>query len=215
MPFVSCNMLIFRTTCVTGHNNLMIFSCLWGSFVCKAAGLRTGTLLHPYWCQICVIDISQAVWGVNNVLQHHLHALCSETAVWSSAVNHRFDFAYLEDAVTSSNNTTLCLSLFLPLSSPSPSYLSIIKVGIDPFTTLPLSGCSHKAQTSLPSLNQWHLLPLPVLFPHVSFAFLAFALKHDWLKFCTSQFGPFGFFRKYENIRVILIFHGTSKSDGH
>lgn len=124
----------------------------------------------------------------------------SETGVWSSTVNHRSDFAYLEGAVTCANITTLCLSLSSPLPAPppSPSYLSIIKVGIDPFTTLPLSGCSHKAQTCLPSLNQWHLPALLALFPHVSFAFLALALKPDRLKFCTSQFGLFGFFRKYE-----------------
>lgn len=44
--------------------------------------------------------------------------------VWSSAVNHRFDFAYLEDAVTRANSTTTTTTLCLSLSSPlSPSLL--------------------------------------------------------------------------------------------
>lgn len=91
----------------------------------------------------------------------------------------------------------LSASLFLPLSPSSPLYLSIIKVGIDPFTTLPLSGCSHKAQTCLPSLNQWHLPSSSSSFSTCQFCF--FSLLHlSRLNFCTSQFRPFGFLRKYE-----------------
>ena len=50
-------------------------------------------------------------------------ARCSG-CVWSSAVNHRFDFAYLEDAVTRANSTTTTTTtLCLPLSSPLPPSL--------------------------------------------------------------------------------------------
>lgn len=64
--------------------------------------------------------------GVNRVLLKPLTrppARCSG-CVWSSAVNHRFDFAYLEDAVTRANSTTTTTTtLCLPLSSPLPPSL--------------------------------------------------------------------------------------------
>lgn len=80
--------------------------------------------------------------------------------MWSSAVNHRFDFAYQEDAVTNAITATHILPFYSPRSPPSTLCLSIIKVGIDPFTILSLSGCSHKAKTFLPSLDRWHLSAL-------------------------------------------------------
>lgn len=65
----------------------------------------------------------------------------------------------------------LSASLFHARSPPSPLYLSIIKVGIDPSTILSLSACSHRAKTCLLSLNQWHLPALAPTFPHVGFGF--------------------------------------------
>lgn len=73
--------------------------------------------------------------------------------MWSSAVNHSFDFAYQGDAIA--NTITASLSLSAPRSAPSTLCLSIIKVGIDPFTILSLSGCSHKAKTFLARPDRW------------------------------------------------------------
>lgn len=56
------------------------------------------------------------------------------------------------------------LPFYSPRSPPSTLCLSIIKVGIDPFTILSLSGCSHKAKTFLPSLDRWHLSALSPCF---------------------------------------------------
>lgn len=167
-----------------------------------------------------VIDVLLVFGGVNNILQNHTYTLKSacfgcETGVWSSTVNHRFDFAYPEDAVTRANTTTLGLSLS-SLSPPSPLYLSIIKVGIDPFTTLPLSACSHKAQTCQPSLNQWHLPALPALFLHLSFVYSLFHLvgaHGSFVHYCFAHLDSSE--KEKRNNRLILIFHGMSKSDGH
>lgn len=73
--------------------------------------------------------------------------------MWSSTVNHSFDFAYQRDAVAITITATPSLSA--PRSAPSTLCLSIIKVGIDPFTILSLSGCSHKAKTFLARPDRW------------------------------------------------------------
>lgn len=73
--------------------------------------------------------------------------------MWSTAVDHSFDFAYQGDAVANSVSATPSLSA--PRSAPSTLCLSIIKVGIDPFTILSLSGCSHKAKTFLARPDRW------------------------------------------------------------
>lgn len=81
------------------------------------------------------------MWGGGVFSPNHLHALSRATTPRDGASNRRFDFAYLEDAVTSSLRRHFPPCLPPAPGPPSPSYLSIIKVAIDPFASLPLSGC--------------------------------------------------------------------------
>lgn len=131
MLFAYCKMLLSsdlfmfvfkcQPSCPDFTTNSVVLLLQRGFFSCfingVGGGFSTESLHHPCWCQIFVVDISHDVLG-------HKHAFFKTTlwwclGVWSSAVNHRFGFAYIEDAVTSSNTTALRLSLSSPLLSVS------------------------------------------------------------------------------------------------
>lgn len=97
-------------------------------------------------CPIHAVDVWPCKLACPKPLTQAVYAV--GLGMWSSALNHSFDFAYQGDAVA--NAITATLSISAPRSAPSTLCLSIIKVGIDPFTILSLSGCSHKAKTFLP-----------------------------------------------------------------
>lgn len=185
------------------------------TFLPLASRMCSGSLRPPHRCQICASDISQDVWGVNRVLHTHLHTLgrgvegC-DAGVWSSTVNHRSDFAYLGDAVTSVNIATLCISLSSPLRLPH-TYQLLRSVLILSLPWLYLAVHTEPKPACPRSINGISLL-VRLSFHMSSCAFLRLHLSGGRLKFCTSQFGPFEIFR---NGRRILIFHGTSELDGH
>lgn len=86
---------------------------------------KYGLITHPPSSVLWMFRGVVCLAGVNRVLLKPLTrppARCSG-CVWSSAVNHRFDFAYLEDAVIRANSTTTTTTLCLPLSSPLPPSL--------------------------------------------------------------------------------------------
>lgn len=152
-----------------GSSALILFTILWCSSV--EAQLET---LHIFWsemfkgapdltfqlqtsrrrphrCPIHAVDAQPCKLACSKPLTRGVYAL--GLGMWSSAVNHSFDFAYQGDAVAITITATPSLSA--PRSAPSTLCLSIIKVGIDPFTILSLSGCSHKAKTFLAWPDRW------------------------------------------------------------
>lgn len=170
--------------------------------------------------------------GVNRVLLKPLTrppARCSG-CVWSSAVNHRFDFAYLEDAVTRANSTTTTTTtLCLPLSSPlPPSLLPYTYQLLRSLLILSLP-CLYLAVRTKPkparpphSINGISAASLFLFFLlHMSTGFFFLFTRFSHLHFLNvSQFAPFVFLQKikmkyiYEKqqTRCILIFNGAQAS---
>lgn len=90
-----------RMLFVSRYSPVIIFSCLWEASFVLSWGFTI--LLESDLCFWCSTGCLWCCWKPP--------ALCSEAGVWSSTVDHRFDFVYPEDAVTSANTTTLCISL--------------------------------------------------------------------------------------------------------
>lgn len=119
--------------------------------------------------------------------------------VWSSAVNHRFDFAYLEDAVTSAITTPLS---FFPAPLLRPYTYQLLRLVLILSLSCLYLAVHTKPKTCLPSLNQWHLPSLPPLFCSSRF----WRLKPGRMHFRTSQFG---FLRKYisQQTDISILWH--------
>lgn len=119
MLFAYCKMLL------SSDLFMFVFKCQpsWSDFTTNIVGLLLQrcffscfingvfSALKVYTILVDVrflLILHMMFWNINMRSSKPLtHSLPWCLGVWSSAVNHRFGFAYLEDAVTSSNNTAL------------------------------------------------------------------------------------------------------------
>lgn len=141
MLFVYCKMLLSSDICITLCLPALISPEIDQSLCYKLPGRF---LFSPHKClrfsalEVCTIPAgADRYWYFTGCLRCKQHCSkplthpllrCSgsETGVWSSTVNHRSDFAYLEDAVTCANITTLCLSFF-PAPLPLPHTYQLLR----------------------------------------------------------------------------------------
>lgn len=150
-----------------------------------------GSLQRPYWCQVNAVDVLGCKQRSSKPLTHPL-AWClgrSDRSVWSSAVNHRFDFAYLEDAVTSAITTPLS---FFPAPLLRPYTYQLLRLVLILSLSCLYLAVHTKPKTCLPSLNQWHLPSLPPLFCFSRFwcpirILQKIYLTADWYQYFVAQ----------------------------